>query len=106
MIDLSVVGGEPGGYVVAIRAVQLGMSVTPIEREASGGDCLHCGCIPSKALLRHVAVLKLVHHTADFGNSVSRMATRLPHHDTQAAIPLIQWPEIPRPSLYMRWSSL
>jgi dihydrolipoamide dehydrogenase len=50
--DLVVIGSGPGGYVAAIRAAQLGMSVGCIEREPSlGGTCLRVGCIPSKALL-------------------------------------------------------
>src|SRR5918992_5335530 len=50
--DLVVIGAGPGGYVGAIRAAQLGMSVACIEREpALGGTCLRVGCIPSKALL-------------------------------------------------------
>lgn len=51
---LLVIGGGPGGYVAAIRAAQLGISTTLVEREALGGTCLNIGCIPSKALI-HVA---------------------------------------------------
>ena len=51
--DLVVVGGGPGGYVAAIRAAQLGMTVACVEgRGALGGTCLNVGCIPSKALLQ------------------------------------------------------
>jgi dihydrolipoamide dehydrogenase len=50
--DLIIIGGGPGGYVAAIRASQLGMSVAVVEkRETLGGVCLNEGCIPSKALL-------------------------------------------------------
>ena len=50
--DLIVIGAGPGGYVAAIRAAQLGMTVAVVEkREALGGVCLNEGCIPSKALL-------------------------------------------------------
>lgn len=49
--DVLVIGGGPGGYVAAIRAAQLGMSVTLVEREDIGGVCLNRGCIPSKALI-------------------------------------------------------
>jgi len=50
--DLIVIGSGPGGYVAAIRAAQLGMSVGCVETEpALGGTCLRVGCIPSKALL-------------------------------------------------------
>jgi len=51
--DLIVIGGGPGGYVAAIRAAQLGMSVACVEkRDGLGGTCLNVGCIPSKALLQ------------------------------------------------------
>ncbi len=50
--DLVVIGAGPGGYVAAIRAAQLGLSVASIEKERTlGGTCVRVGCIPSKALL-------------------------------------------------------
>ncbi|TFF17589.1 dihydrolipoyl dehydrogenase [Jiella endophytica] len=50
--DLVVIGSGPGGYVCAIKAAQLGLSVAVVEkRKTYGGTCLNVGCIPSKALL-------------------------------------------------------
>ena len=56
--DVIVIGSGPAGYVAAIRAAQLGMSVACIEKwrtlegkGINGGTCLNVGCIPSKALL-------------------------------------------------------
>jgi dihydrolipoamide dehydrogenase len=50
--DLVVIGAGPGGYVAAIRAAQLGLSVALVEKDAAlGGTCLNVGCMPSKALL-------------------------------------------------------
>jgi dihydrolipoamide dehydrogenase len=50
--DLVVIGAGPGGYIAAIRAAQLGMSVACVEKDATlGGTCLNVGCIPSKAML-------------------------------------------------------
>lgn len=50
--DVVVIGGGPGGYVAAIKAGQLGMSVACVEGRGSlGGTCLNVGCIPSK--VRH-----------------------------------------------------
>ena len=43
--DLIVIGAGPGGYVAAIRAAQLGLSVAVIEREHMGGICLNLSLI-------------------------------------------------------------
>jgi dihydrolipoamide dehydrogenase len=55
--QVAVIGGGPGGYVAAIRAAQLGLEVTLVEKELLGGVCLNWGCIPSKAFI-YVADLK------------------------------------------------
>lgn len=56
LFDLIIIGGGPGGYVAAIRAAQLGMTVACVDREAMlGGTCLRVGCIPSKVLLESSA---------------------------------------------------
>ena len=56
--DVVVIGAGPAGYVAAIRAAQLGLSVACVEQWLDdkgkvrlGGTCLNVGCIPSKALL-------------------------------------------------------
>lgn len=50
--DVVVIGGGPGGYVAAIKAAQLGLKTTCIEkRGALGGTCLNVGCIPSKVIV-------------------------------------------------------
>lgn len=50
--DLVVIGGGPGGLVVASVAAQAGLKVTLVEKAGLlGGDCLHTGCVPSKALI-------------------------------------------------------
>ena len=54
--QLVVIGAGPGGYVAAIRAAQLGLSVALIENSEVGGTCLNRGCIPTKTLL-HAAQL-------------------------------------------------
>ena len=66
-IDLIIIGGGPGGYVAAIRAAQLGMKVTVVEREHMGGICLNWGCIPTKALLRSSEIATLLKHADQFG---------------------------------------
>ncbi|MEQ1691031.1 MAG: dihydrolipoyl dehydrogenase [Gemmatimonas sp.] len=72
LTDVLVLGGGPGGYVAAIRAAQLGLSVTCVEADATlGGTCVNVGCIPSKALLQsseHYEWLRL--HAAEHGINV------------------------------------
>ncbi|WP_231517352.1 dihydrolipoyl dehydrogenase [Candidatus Erwinia haradaeae] len=54
-----VIGGGPAGYSAAFRAADLGFQTTIIEHQKNlGGVCLNVGCIPSKALLHVVKVLK------------------------------------------------
>jgi len=69
--DVVVLGAGPGGYVGAIRAAQLGMSVAIVEKKYWGGVCLNVGCIPSKALLRNAELAHIFHTQADdFGITV------------------------------------
>ncbi|MCD4739423.1 MAG: dihydrolipoyl dehydrogenase [Anaerolineae bacterium] len=65
--QLTIIGGGPGGYVAAIRAAQLGMQVTLIERDKLGGVCLNWGCIPTKSLLRNAEVARLLGEGRKFG---------------------------------------
>jgi len=68
--DVIFIGGGPAGYVGAIRAAQLGMSVAVIEREGLGGTCVLWGCIPAKALLESASVAEKVKKAADYGVNV------------------------------------
>jgi dihydrolipoamide dehydrogenase len=76
--DVIVIGGGPGGYIAAIRAAQLGMSVACIDEwknakggPAPGGTCTNVGCIPSKALLQSSEHFDHAnHHFADHGIAV------------------------------------
>ena len=65
--DVIVIGAGPGGYVAAIRAAQLGLSVAIVEREHMGGICLNWGCIPTKTMLRSAELFHLMHRAGDFG---------------------------------------
>jgi dihydrolipoamide dehydrogenase len=67
MYDVAVIGAGPGGYVAAIRAVQLGLKVALVEKEHLGGVCLNWGCIPTKALLRNAEVVSLLKRGKEFG---------------------------------------
>lgn len=67
--SLVVIGGGSAGYAAALRAAELGSTVTIVERDRLGGTCLHRGCIPTKALL-HVA------ETADAVAAAERVGVR------------------------------
>ncbi|WP_137286670.1 dihydrolipoyl dehydrogenase [Halorussus salinisoli] len=60
--DVLVIGAGPGGYVAAIRAGQLDLDVTMVEKDAYGGTCLNYGCIPSKAM---ITASDLAHEAGD-----------------------------------------
>ena len=66
--DLVVIGSGNGGYIPAIRASQLGMSVALVEKEENlGGTCLNWGCIPTKALLHTAELLNAFERSEEFG---------------------------------------
>ncbi len=65
--DLVVVGAGVGGYPSAIHAARLGAKVAIVEQGAWGGTCLNLGCIPTKALIHGVEVLKTVREAGAFG---------------------------------------
>lgn len=75
--DVAIIGAGSGGYIAAIRAGQLGLSVACIEGNAyadprgeprPGGTCLNVGCIPSKALLASSHLYdQIVHRASEHG---------------------------------------
>src|SRR5579864_5614285 len=71
--DVVVIGTGPGGYVCAIRAAQLGMKVSVVEKNATlGGTCLNVGCMPSKALLHASEMFE------EAGHSFAKMGVSVP----------------------------
>jgi dihydrolipoamide dehydrogenase len=77
--DVAIIGSGPGGYVAAIRAAQLGMSVLIIEKDSRlGGVCTLCGCIPTKALLHTADLLEEARHGGDVGVSAREVRLDLP----------------------------
>ncbi len=71
--DIIIIGGGPGGYVAAIKASQLGMSVALVEDKHLGGICLNWGCIPTKALLRASEIRHILDNVGEFGFKVSNI---------------------------------
>ena len=77
--DVVVLGAGPGGYVAAIRAAQLGLRTTVVERQYMGGVCLNIGCIPTKALLKNAEVAHTLQHRAkEFGFSFDNLKLDYP----------------------------
>lgn len=54
--DVIVIGAGPTGENVADRAVRGGLTAAIVESELLGGECSYWACMPSKALLRPVAL--------------------------------------------------
>ena len=83
--DVAVIGAGPGGYIAAIRAAQLGLSVACIDewkttdgKPAPGGTCTNVGCIPSKALLQSSENYEHVGHAyAEHGIKVKELTLDL-----------------------------
>lgn len=69
--DLIVIGSGPGGYVSAVRAAQLGMSVAIVEKDKPGGVCLNVGCIPSKSLIHSAELYRSMQHLNDWGVDIN-----------------------------------
>ena len=65
--DVLIIGAGPGGYAAAIRAGQLDLDVTLVEKDAYGGTCLNTGCIPSKALVHATDVAHDAAHAEQMG---------------------------------------
>lgn len=66
-MKIAIIGAGPGGYVAAIRAAQLGVSVTVIEDKEVGGTCLNQGCIPTKTIIASTGLLDKIRNASDFG---------------------------------------
>jgi pyruvate/2-oxoglutarate dehydrogenase complex dihydrolipoamide dehydrogenase (E3) component/uncharacterized membrane protein YdjX (TVP38/TMEM64 family) len=56
--NLVVIGAGAGGLVTAYIAAAVKASVTLVEADKMGGDCLNHGCVPSKALIRSARLAK------------------------------------------------
>ncbi|KRK80677.1 dihydrolipoyl dehydrogenase [Companilactobacillus nodensis] len=70
--DTVIIGSGPGGYVAAIRASELGQSVTVIEKsDTVGGVCLNVGCVPSKALITAGHRLQQAKDSSTYGITTS-----------------------------------
>lgn len=67
---IAIIGSGGGAMAAALKAAELGATVTLIERGVIGGTCVNVGCVPSKVLIRasHIAHLR---HDSPFDAGLS-----------------------------------
>ncbi len=73
--DLIVIGGGAGGLTASTFAGQSAAKTLLIEKEEKlGGDCLHYGCVPSKALIKSASVAHTIRQSEKYGLPKASMA--------------------------------
>jgi pyruvate/2-oxoglutarate dehydrogenase complex dihydrolipoamide dehydrogenase (E3) component/uncharacterized membrane protein YdjX (TVP38/TMEM64 family) len=65
--NLVVIGAGSAGLVSAYIAAAVKAKVTLVEKYRMGGDCLHTGCVPSKALIRSAKLLAEMRRASQYG---------------------------------------
>jgi pyruvate/2-oxoglutarate dehydrogenase complex dihydrolipoamide dehydrogenase (E3) component len=65
--DLIVIGGGSAGLTAATIAGRVGAKTLLVDKTVLGGDCLHHGCVPSKALIRCARAAHEARSGARFG---------------------------------------
>ena len=65
--NLVVIGAGAGGLVTAFIGATVRASVTLVEKDKMGGDCLNYGCVPSKALIRSARLAHDIRLAGCFG---------------------------------------
>ena len=65
--NLVVIGSGAAGLVSAYIAAAVKAKVTLIEKHKMGGDCLHTGCVPSKAIIRSAKFMSHIGRSQEFG---------------------------------------
>jgi dihydrolipoamide dehydrogenase len=83
--DVIVIGAGPTGENAAARAVRGGLTAAIVESELVGGECSYWACMPSKALLRPVALLTEAHQVRGVSGTTLQPAEVLARRDHFAA---------------------
>ncbi|KPF62042.1 FAD-dependent oxidoreductase [Porphyrobacter sp. AAP60] len=65
--NLVVIGAGSAGLVSAYIAAQVKASVTLVEANEMGGDCLNTGCVPSKAIIKSAKVAAMMRGADKYG---------------------------------------
>lgn len=76
--NLVVIGAGTAGLVSAAGAAGMGARVALVERERLGGDCLHHGCVPSKALIRCARAAADARRAGELGVRVGDVEVNFP----------------------------
>jgi len=65
--DAIVIGMGPAGMAISAMGAAMGLDVLAVEKHKVGGECLNCGCIPSKALLKAAEALHGARNLEPYG---------------------------------------
>ncbi len=76
--DVTIIGGGSGGLTAARLAAALGARTALIDKERLGGDCLHYGCVPSKALIHVAKIVHLARSSLDLGLLPANVPAKVP----------------------------
>jgi len=82
--NLVVIGAGSAGLVAAYIAAQVKATVTLVEAEKMGGDCLNTGCVPSKALIKSAKAAATMRHADHYG--LVAMEPQVPFRDIMQRI--------------------
>jgi pyruvate/2-oxoglutarate dehydrogenase complex dihydrolipoamide dehydrogenase (E3) component len=75
--DLAIIGAGSGGLTAARVGRFFAKRVALIDKDRLGGDCLHYGCVPNKALIKASRVANEAATAPRWGLSAAREATDL-----------------------------
>ena len=98
MTRIAIVGGGPAGYEAALVAVQLGASVTLVDRDGVGGQCVLSDCVPSKTFIATSEAMTAYSHADRVGvKAVGEVVTALEEVNARVkALALAQSADITR----------
>ncbi len=65
--DFIMIGGGVGGLISSLGVNKIGAKSLLIDKHALGGDCLHFGCVPTKALVKSAKVAHYFKRADEFG---------------------------------------
>lgn len=71
--NLVVIGAGSAGLVSAYIAATVRATVTLVEKDAMGGDCLNTGCVPSKALIHSARLVARARNAARDGVNIGEI---------------------------------